>query len=660
MTRIKVLPPGEARRIAAGEVVDRPAALVREFLDNAIDASSANIEVSIEEGGCKKVEVADDGDGMSREDLELCSLTHATSKIRSLDDLETALTLGFRGEALSAAAAVSRLEIVCSTDGREAYQLETGPGENYPPKIEQTRRTKGTTVRALNLFESTPARKKFLKREGSEGTLCRQAFIDKALFFNGINFRYVQDGRLRDFFPAVSAKKERFASALLQANESNFLHEVNVTGNGFSAVVVIGGPELYRNDRRQMFVFANGRRVNDYSLIQAMEYGAQGWFPNGTHPIGAVYVEIDPALADFNIHPAKREVRFRDPGAIHQAVSGALRNFFHSYFLRNSKKASHGGTAAQIEDEIEKDLTQGLKDTDAQNKDTFEKDITQRHEGTKARREEELGVGEEIERNSRGGAETRRAQSGDLGFEYVGDRVTKKDVKDFLNAVRAKLDHDEFSYNDDSYKTSAASAPQRLSANSSANEASPAYNEARYVGRVFGLFILIERGQKLYLIDQHAAHERILYDKFLSQPIPKQELLAPIPFCTESDDEDAFLLAKQDDLRRLGVDIEKDEDGSHPAGAWRIDALPSDWRMGDVETVRKILELRTAGENMAERWAATVCCRAAIKDGDYPDDETAFELGKQALALPQPRCPHGRPVWTEISREALFKAVRRE
>jgi len=598
-SRIKILPPQEARRIAAGEVVDRPAALVREFLDNAIDAQADNIEISIEDGGCKKIEVADNGEGMNREDLELCSLTHATSKIRGLDDLETSRTLGFRGEALAAAAAVARLEIICSTDGREAWRLETGPGENCPLKLEQTRRTKGATVRALNLFESIPARKRFLKREGSEASLCRQAFIDKALAFNTINFRFIQDGKLRDFLPAVPSKKERFAAALLQAGEEDFLHEINVTGTGFSAAVVIGGPELYRNDRRQLFVFANGRRVQDYSLLQAIEYGAQGWFPNGTHPVGAVYVEIDPALADFNIHPAKRDVRFRDPGAIHQAISGGLRNFFHSYFLRTSRA------------------------------DT-------------AQREEE-GINHGVIRREHGVA---RSEDREIGL-WSGSKT------DFQHAQMANnnpIPHSLFPTPQFEF----SNLREKFSEiNSSVRESAPVYGKARLIGRVFGLFILIEWGDKLYIIDQHAAHERILYNRFLSQPIPKQELLAPIPFTTESKDEDAFLEAKREELSRLGVDIEKDEDG------WRIEALPADWRLGDTATVKEILELRTAGENMTERWAATVCCRAAIKDGDYPDDETAFALGMEALELPDPRCPHGRPVWTEIGKDALFKAVRR-
>ncbi|MDR2542481.1 MAG: DNA mismatch repair endonuclease MutL [Treponema sp.] len=583
MNRIQILAPEEARRIAAGEVIDRPAALVREFLDNAIDAGSFNIDVSIEEGGSKKVEVSDDGAGMNLEDLQLCWLTHATSKIRGLDDLDTALTLGFRGEALAAAAAVARIEIITSTDGRESWRLEAGPTDSHSTKFEITRRTKGTTVRALNVFDSIPARKRFLKREGSEAVLCRQVFIDKACAFNTINFRFIQDGKLKDFFPAVSSKKKRFAAAFLQSSygSDNFLHEINVTGENFSAEIVIGGPELYRNDRRQLFVFVNGRRVQEYFLIQAMEYGASGWFPNGTHPVGAVFVEVDPSYADFNIHPAKREVRFRDQGVIHSAVSGGVKNFFHSLFLRTSHK-------------------------DAETK--------------------------EYHLNSRQDAETPRTQRNELNFSY-----NNYEIKQNTN-LNEKISNNNF-------------ASLRLCEK---NIEKPFYEDMRYAGRVFGLFILIEWGNKLYIIDQHAAHERILYDKFLKEPIPKQELLAPIPFLTESSEDDAYLESKKEELSQLGLDIKKD------GNDWLIEALPADWRLGDAATVKEILELRTAGENITQRWAATLCCHAAIKDGDSPDDQTAFALGKEALQLPNPHCPHGRPIWTEISKEALYKAVRRE
>ncbi|MDR2748226.1 MAG: DNA mismatch repair endonuclease MutL, partial [Treponema sp.] len=331
--RIAVLPPEEARKIAAGEVVDRPAALVREFLDNAIDAGGKRIEIFIDEGGCRRVEVDDDGEGMDREDMELCTLAHATSKIRSLDDLNTAKTLGFRGEALAAAAAVAALEIVSSAGGREAWKLLAGPGGNRPPRIEPGSRSRGSSVRALGLFDTVPARKRFLKRGGSEALFCRQALIDKALAFPDIDFHFTQDGVLKLSLPAAETLKERFAAAVLEGSAAksiparDFLHEIYALGEGFRVTIVVGGPELYRNDRRQQFVFANHRRIQDFGLLQALEYGVQGWFPNGVHPLGALYIDIDPALADFNIHPAKREARFADPGAIHHTVSTALREF---------------------------------------------------------------------------------------------------------------------------------------------------------------------------------------------------------------------------------------------------------------------------------------------------------------------------------------------
>jgi DNA mismatch repair protein MutL len=176
----------------------------------------------------------------------------------------------------------------------------------------------------------------------------------------------------------------------------------------------------------------------------------------------------------------------------------------------------------------------------------------------------------------------------------------------------------------------------------------------RLVGRAFNLFILIERGDRLFIIDQHAAHERFLYNGFLSKPIPTQELLVPLPFTTENDEEDRFLRSRREELARLGIVLESEGNGN-----WRIEALPAGWRIGDRETVRQILTLRTAGENLAEHWAATLSCHSAVKDGDYLDDTAALALAEAALSFPDPRCPHGRPLWTEISREELFRAVRR-
>ena len=605
---IRVLPPDEARKIAAGEVVDRPAALVREFLDNAIDADASCIDVSVEGGGSRKTEVSDDGRGMGREDLEICWLAHATSKIRSLDDLNVAETLGFRGEALAAAAAVARLEIVsCRADG-EAWRLEVGPGGSNPPRLEHVGRTRGSTVRAINLFDTIPARKRFLKRDGAEGALCRQVFVEKAMAFPEITFRLTQDGRPRDFLPAADSKKKRFAAALLDSRQEGFLHEIHVSGDGFSADIVIGGPELFRSDRRMLYVFANGRRIQDFSLIQALEYGTQGWFPNGTHPLGAVYIDIDPSLADFNIHPAKREARFRDHGAIHHVLSSGLRDFCRRLNVRagvSSAPSVQGGTLAW---------------------DALGESLGGNPVGNPKGNPVGSPVGSPLgnpKGNHAGGVPgSGLGRTGGATMVPGGHRIAP------------------------AFDTQGAAA-------TSTADPAPTYGEARYVGKAFGLFLLAEWGDRLFVIDQHAAHERILYDRFLSGGIPAQELLVPLAFSTESAQEDDFIEAKRGELARLAIILERDGAG------WRIDSLPANWKLSDSETIREILDLRNAGANIAERWAAVLCCHQAVRDGDYLDDSTATTLVSEALALPDPHCPHGRPVWTEISREALCRAVRR-
>jgi DNA mismatch repair protein MutL len=561
-SKIQILPPEEARKIAAGELIDRPASLVREFMDNAIDAGAHVIETSLEGGGIARTSVTDDGEGMSREDLELCCLTHATSKIRSLDDLKTAYTLGFRGEALAAAQAVSRLEILSSRDGREAWKLTTGPGEKRPTRLEQSSRARGTSISAFGLFDSIPVRKRFLKREGSEAALCAGIFSDKALASVDIEFRLVLDGKLKSFYPPVSSLKERFCQIFVPSNEKQFVYQIESFGQGFSVTIVFGGPEIFRNDRRMEYVFANRRRIQDYSLIQALEYGLQGWFPNGTHPEGAIFVDIDPALADFNIHPAKKEARFAESGAIHHAVTEALRNFCQS---RSSV--------------IIKNFHEKPDD-----------------------------------------------EAGHFAFDESPKNVS------FWAAEKSAVWEEELP--------------------AAEEKAAPEAGDLRYLGRVFGVFLLVEKENVLYCIDQHAAHERILYDRFLAGPIPRQELLIPLVFSTESPEDDSFLKTRKEDLARLGIVIKEVE------GQWQIEALPQGWQLSDTKTIAEILHLRTAGENMAERWAATLSCHGAIKDGDWLDRDSALALVKESFAL-EKRCPHGRPIWLELSRNDILKAVKR-
>lgn len=605
---VHILSADVARKIAAGEVVDRPAALVRELIDNALDAEARSIEVQIEGGGARRTEVIDDGMGMTREDLALCWLPHATSKVASLEDLLAAETLGFRGEALAAITAVAHVEILTSTDGREAWQLSVGPGgfdraAEAPERfISQTRRVRGTTVRVLGLFDSVPARKKFLKRDGSEALLCKQVFIDKAMAFPERTFRFMQEGDLKLFYPPAASYKDRFIQAQCEGPEQAFIHEVYVQGEGFRITMVIGGPELYRSDRRQQFVFANGRRIQDFALLQALEYGLQGAFPNGTHPVGALFINIDPALADFNIHPAKREVRFKDAPSIHHAITTSLKQFIHNLLIRD-----RNGMA----------MTAPAKDENS---------------------------GPWLVPDTRG-------ESSSWAGQKTPDLRARPSETGRL-AMEALLEHPP-QYREPPRPEVPAGRPLEKSLQTE-ERTDPALGAVFYIGQLFNLFLLAEAGEVLYIIDQHAAHERILYDSLSSHPIQKQELLIPIPFDTESEHQDRFLASHQMRLAELGIALE-----AQGQGRWALTALPVNWKKSDGETIQDILELSEAGEGFAERWLATMACHMAIKDGDYIDKITAQALVEAALALPVPRCPHGRPVWTTISRSELFQAVRR-
>jgi len=556
---------------------------VRELLDNALDSGASSIEVRIEGGGVRLVEVIDNGCGIDRESLSLASQKYATSKIRSLDDLSTARTLGFRGEALSSIAAVAALEILTSADGESAHRMEVGPPPLVTARISEARRVKGTTVRARRLFDSIPARKRFLKREAAEAASCRAVFLDKALAHPGTAFRFTQEGEVKFIFPESLNYRDRYCAALLLPQEAFFLHEIAASGPGFTVNIVAGSEEIARGSRDRQFIFANGRRINDFSMQQALEYGCQGAFPNGEHPQGALFIQIDPALADFNIHPAKKEARFTCAPAIHHAVTEALRDF----------TAKRVGARGQGHD----------------------KGAGSREQGSG-----EWGVGRREVGNGKWVSASNAQQT-------TGKSPGSQAASQPLNPLPTSYFPFPISH-------------------------SP-FPTLRYIGKIFNLFILIETEGRLLAIDQHAAHERLLFERCLARPVPSQELLVPIPFTTDDEAGDMFLEQRQAELARLGVRV------SGGGGAWQIDALPELWRLGDSETVRSLLNLAQAGENAARRWAETIACHAAIKEGDELDSESALRLASEALSLPDHRCPHGRPFVVEITQEALLKAVKR-
>ncbi|MDR0638772.1 MAG: DNA mismatch repair endonuclease MutL [Spirochaetaceae bacterium] len=592
MARIQVLPPEEARKIAAGEVIDRPEALVREFIDNAIDAGAKNVEVSIEEGGIRLVEVSDDGVGMDRDDLALCIEDHATSKITRLDDLGATRTLGFRGEALPAAAAVAEMEIVTCRKGEAAWRL---CAHNGTIKLDEAARAAGTTVRTRFLFDYIPARKRFLKRPASEAQFCKQVFLEKAAAFPDIQFRFIQDGTLKVFLPSGVSLKDRFAAAFRLDQYISLLHHIAGRGAGFSFSVIVGDPGLSRLDKKLQMVYANGRRIQDWSLQQALEAGLQGGFPNNEHPVGAIFLDVDPERVDFNIHPAKREAKFQQAGEIHHAVTTTLRAFLSELL---------GGRS----------FTMPLP--------------------------ERSGPSLPFSRSSgqTSGRPDDRTFSPAQGTEPGRTAAGYADLAGVLA--------DEALYEDAETVDAGVSVI--------AAETAPPYGELKFIGRLWGVFILVVKGNRLYLIDQHAAHERILYQHYMTKPVPGEKLLIPLTFSAESAEEDTFLREHREELARRGLKIE--QDAPH---VWRLETLPPGWRATDGETIEAVLALPRTGTNFVESWAASCACHTAIRDGAFLDERTALVLARKAMDMPDHHCPHGRPIWVEITQESLLKGVKR-
>ena len=557
---VRVLREQVARKIAAGEVIDRPYSVVRELIDNALDARADAVDIWLEDGGRSRLQVVDNGVGMDAADVELCCRPHATSKIENETDLENVSSLGFRGEALSSIATVARLEIRSSRSAAEpGRQLVVHGGEVI--SLQPCRPVRGTSVTVEDLFYSLPARRKFLKRASAETSMCRNVLIDKAVAFPEVAFRLFIDGELRLFLPQQESE-QRVLSCYPQIGDQKLLSTIKGSGDGFSIEAVTTGSSMLRRDRKLMQVFVNRRRVWEYALVQAMQYAFEAVAPGGSYPICFLFVRCEPRLVDFNIHPAKREVRFRNLAQIHRRSVETLSGFLRAAIIQQS----------------------GL---------------------------------------------TQRSAAAPPQTPYLAEHVLRRNRV----AETAPL------FNDSTTQQSPLSAADTT-------------DHLCYVGQVFDLFLLASRGDRLYIVDQHAGHERILYNRFRSDR-SRQELLVPLVI-EVSDDEEQVLLTRLEQIADLGVRLER-----LGPGQWSVTAAAAAFLEHQDELVDTIREIARHPEEISHRFYAQMACKAAVKQGNALDPQAAVDLLKQIFALAEARCPHGRPLWVELSREQLYSLVGR-
>lgn len=626
---VRTLNPEVARKIAAGEVIDRPNAIIRELMDNSIDAGASSITVEISSGGIDKIRIIDDGSGMTQEDLQNCARPHATSKIESEIDLMNLSTLGFRGEALASIAAVARLSIQSG-----GYKMRASITEDHI--IEAVTPIKGTIVHSEGLFENFPARRQFLKRPATEGIMCRNTFIEKALARPDIAFRFVTDGETKLDLPAGQSIKERFVMANNYSEGPELFYEFSQSSGGekpeWSFTVVIGEPAVSRTNKKEIFIYANGRRIQEYSLVQAVEYGGQGFFPNGTYPVAAVFVQVRPDLIDFNIHPAKREARFSDISALHHGLSSSIRTFFHQYTYSNFKEDK----PADEEREQEFNFTPEIPNTNSESPVTASEPVYEKHISYKT-------------------SETKAEALSDFRSKYLGLKSSGLSGNGGAAGNRSSTAN---------YSTTRNLAEQALAAaagsggkeNEAASALSSETQKIRYIGPCLGTFLLAEKNNSLYIIDQHAAHERILFDRLMSSQgnAPRQPLLIPYKIKTESKTQDNQLEKLKAELNRIGFETEHSSDG-----LWEIKTIPDRWTGTEYDLRTLLFVKQVEPKEIIRSIAAMTACKAAVKDGYVLDDITATRLVEQAFTLEDPHCPHGRPIYTVISRDKLFELVKR-
>ena len=595
---IRVLDADVAARIAAGEVIERPFSIVRELLDNALDAGASEIDVQLHSGGVGQIAVHDNGRGIARSDLERTGVRHATSKISDEHDLQHVTTLGFRGEALASIAACARLEVVTRT--RAAAQAARLIADSRERRISGAAAAPGTRIQVTRLFADLPARRRFLRRPGTETTLCRRMVLEKALAHPQVTFRLSVDGEADTALTAAELR-HRVADVLGSPVVPGDLFEAQRNFAEFQVTVIGARPELARRDRSRLMVFVNRRRIQQYGLVQALEYGYGAILPGGRHPIACLFVELAPHLVDFNVHPAKREARFRNLAPLHQAVVRVVQQAADQFGHRSPlppPQAQAGSLPLPPP----------------------------------------------------------QPQSGSLPFRGHGDRANSGS-----SSPRSSVADPPLAYADDvpGAAQPVATGPLGVITPGPATAAAGATlpdqsSGVRYIGQSLGMFLLVEIGRTLYFVDQHAAHERVLYERLRRRSFAIQQLLLPIELDLDQAAGDALREAR-DLLGDLGivVELEAGRPRRITALAEPLHRLPAAW------LAEYVAGMRGSEADLERAMLANLACKLAVKDGEVLDYEAALAIARESFAIDLQHCPHGRPLWYSVTREQISAQVGR-
>lgn len=596
--RIQLLPDQLISQIAAGEVVERPAAALKELLENSLDAGSTDIQVMLMQGGVKQLRVADNGVGVAKDDLELALTRHATSKIASLEDLESVASLGFRGEALASIASISRMQISSrATDSKHAWRI-SAEGSDHSA-LEPAALDAGTIVDVSDLYFNTPARRKFLKTEGTEFGHCEEAFNRIALSRPDVAFMLQHNGRALSRLSA-SAPEQRF-SAVLGAEFSAESFAVEESAAGLRLWGMAAKPTFNRNSRDTQYVYVNGRFVRDKLIAHAIRQAYQDVLHHDRHPAFVLFLELDPNLVDVNVHPSKTEVRFRDGQAIHRFIFHALhKSLATPTGASNAVSAGHVGYNPFA-----------VQETVAANYPSFQSQMN----------------------------------------------LSAQSRPDFYQTLFGGAN-----------LGSGDSAPAHVSG-FNVSELQQEFALGFAVAQIHGVYILAQNSLGLVVVDMHAAHERIMYERLKTaldaKSVPMQPLLIAVSFNAdrlEVATVQESLNSNDNTMQQLGFDI-----AVLSPTTLAVRAVPSMLQDADAVTLARdvLRDLREYGASRAlterrNELLGTMACHAAVRaNRQLAIPEMNALLRDMEATERSGQCNHGRPTWFQVSMVDLDKMFMR-
>ena len=711
MAVIHVLDKHTAELIAAGEVVERPASVVKELLENSIDAGATQVTVSIESGGVKLIEISDNGTGIEAEYISTAFIRHATSKIETPDDLTNIHTLGFRGEALASIASVARVELTTRTEVDEfatVYRIEGGEEVSREPGA----RAVGTTIRVKDLFYNTPARMKFLKKDSSEGTFVSDTVTHVALSHPEVSVKFIREGKLQYVTPG-DGQLRGAAYAVLGREFSRDLIELKNQEGVYRITGLVTPPKSCRASRSMQHFYINGRYVRNRTMMAGMEMAFKGTMMQGKFPGGILLLEMPADLVDVNVHPAKIEARFARENDVFDVV-------YHAVKLALAQPGTGERLFTFEADKEEEKAENSKKDTDIIKNDVKNNNFTglsaiirgqadpgvlpQQHwepaKPTAAPQQPAPAAAMQIPTAPSVPRWKGSAQNEDMLDPFVTLHSPKLETTKAPEPFRAAASETQLDVEPEFGETKLHSPQDHMAAWNPAQEApkeepesapcaetEPDAPEAaeqetvlaepeqmnfdptadqpeplRYVGEVFRTYILAERGDELCLIDKHAAHERQLYEKLAANygNVPSQMLLEPAAIDLAAEEKQA-LLDNIPLLENAGLEIADFGGNTVVLRAVPADVEPQNAESLLVEIANKLLKGGHDALNEHTEWVLhSISCRAAIKAGDKSSPQELLALAEKILSgeVP-PFCPHGRPCVLKLTRKELEKQFGR-